>query len=183
MDFTRIRVDDIAGASPLRAALKASWVAHLIEAGPPFPPVLVTGTATGGRLVDGRHRVAAARALGLEWLDALVVDEADEVEVLIAACRANAVEHVPLATRRRAAMRLLELCPGWSDRRIAVATRIAPTSVGKWRAEMDTCGVHLDTRQGQDGKTYPAPQRRRRRPGWLRRLVRWVLARLFGSRS
>lgn len=173
MELRRVRLDAINAdaGSPLRAKLDEGWIAHLVAAGPPFPPLLVTAEL---RLVDGWHRHEAARRLTLEEIDALVGQfPAGQLNMLVQACKANAVLRAPLADRRRAAQRLIALSD-WSDRRIASYARVSPTSVGAWRVQMDTSGVQLDRRVGADGKLYPAPApaSAKRRWPWIRRLFR-----------
>ena len=182
----RVRIATVTGESPVRREWNAERVAELVAARRLILPILVTADL---RLVDGAYRLAAARQLGWESIDALVVDAPDEAARIAAACRVNDVERLSRAERRMAAARLLELEPTWSDRRVARITGTSPSSVGAWRAKMDTSGVHLDasgvqsdTRIGSDGKRHSA-SRPRTRVGWLRRLLRRLGAWLRRHRS
>ncbi len=171
----RVRIATVTGESPVRREWNGERVAELVAARRLILPILVTADL---RLVDGAYRLAAARQLGWESIDALVVDAPDEAARIAAACRVNDVERLSRAERRMAAVRLLELEPTWSDRRVARITGTSPSSVGAWRAKMDTSGVQPDTRGvqsdtriGSDGKHYPA-RRQNGRVGWFRRLLR-----------
>lgn len=130
------------GESPVRREWNADRVAKLVVAGRLILPILVTADLRPG---DGAYRLAAARQLGWESIDALIVDAPDEAARIAAACQVNEVERLSRAERRLAAMRLLELEPAWSDRRVARITGTSPTSVGAWRSKVDTSGVQMDT--------------------------------------
>ena len=182
----RVRIATVSGESPVRREWNADRVAELVAARRLILPILVTADL---RLVDGAYRLAAARQLGWESIDALVVDAPDEAARIAVACGVNDVEVLSRAERRMAATRLLELQPTWSDRRVARITGTSPSSVGAWRSKMDTSGVHLDasgvqsdTRIGSDGKRYPA-RRQNGRVGWFRRLLRRLGAWLRRHRS
>ena len=69
--MTLLRIDDLLASVPIDPAshLEAARVeryAGMIDAP---PPVVLFGTLEGVFLVDGYHRVAAARLLGLETLE------------------------------------------------------------------------------------------------------------------
>ncbi len=170
-----VRIATVTGESPVRREQNAERVAELVAARRLILPILVTADL---QLVDGAYRLAAARQLGWTTIDALIVDAPDEAARIATACRVNDVERLSRAERRKAAVRLLELEPTWSDRRVARITGTSPSSVGTWRSKMDTSVVHLDasgvqsdTRIGSDGKRYPA-RRQNGRVGWFWRLLR-----------
>jgi ParB-like chromosome segregation protein Spo0J len=125
-----------------------------------WPPILV-GRADG-RVIDGVHRVAAARLLGLDRIDASFFDGGLD-EALIEFVRRNVYHGLPLTLRerKRAAGRVLLAHPEWSDRRIAELCAISPKTMGRLRrnlAESPAGEVaHLDvsSRIGRDNKSRP----------------------------
>ena len=170
-----VRIATVTGECPVRREQNADRVAELVAARRLILPILVTADL---ELVDGAYHLAAARQLGWETIDVLIVDAPDEAARIATACRENDVERLSRAERRMAAARLLELEPTWSDRGVARMTGTPPSSVGTWQAKMDTSGVQMDasgvqidTRIGSDGKHYGASQPRTR-VGWLRRRLR-----------
>jgi len=70
----RLRIDDLLAAAPVdpEAHLDAARVERYTRTLEDLPPVLVFETAQGPLLVDGYHRVAAARRLELETIEAEV---------------------------------------------------------------------------------------------------------------
>ena len=125
-----------------------------------WPSILVSRTT--GAVIDGVHRVAAARRLGLDAIDATYFEGSAD-EALIEFVRRNVYHGLPLTLRerKRAARRVLLAHPQWSDRRIAELCAISPKTVGRLRAlggEGPAGEVpHLDTalRVGRDNKTHP----------------------------
>ena len=165
------------------------WVGQLMELGGDWPPILVTKDL---HVVDGHHRVVAARRLRKRTIAVEELSELDGAAALVeAAATANAFHGLPLtrADRRCIVDRLLQLAPEWSDRRIAAAAGVSPTTVGTRRRAMqplapaeaaetrpDVRTGHLNVRVGRDGKKYPAPPRppqdARPTTGLLRRIAR-----------
>jgi hypothetical protein len=144
--------------------LEQRWVTQLCASAPNWPPILVTDTL---QVLDGHHRVAAARRLGKNTISATILSGLGPAEALEAAIAANATHGLALSRdeRRRLVDRLLHAAPEWSDRRIAVAVAVSPTTVGKRRrahaeSEPPPSGVqdgHPARRIGRDGKAYPVP--------------------------
>ena len=157
LNFRCLRDLGAAKDTPRLRPVDPEWVQRLVAAGPDaWPPLLVDHA---GRIADGWHRLAAAQAIGRDTLPVLVFCPANDAEFLEAAALAN--QHgQPLssAQQKSAALRLLALDPQMSDRRIARAVGVSPTSVGTWRKAGVQTG-HLDTtdpiRIGADGKHYP----------------------------
>lgn len=182
-----VAVAELAGfSSPVREVDEA-WVAALVAAGPPFAPIVVTAPPDSA-LVDGAHRVRAAIALGLTTLLARVVVAETEADIVAAALRANR-EQVKLLTRserKAAALRLIKVAPGWSDRAIARATGCSHTSIARWRENgigQSTTGT-ASGGQGGQSTTPSAGQAQRPRcdhrshrgPAWaFRRLWRCLV--------
>ena len=200
-DTTALRIADLIGAplGPRLRGIDAHWVAILEELGPDaWPSILVDGE---GRVIDGWHRIEAARGHSLEELTVEVRAVESEGEFLEAAALANR-HGLPLraSERRMAAESLLILSPGWSDRRIAMAVGVSPTSIGTWRSSQGVQNGHLarngELRIGRDGKRYPLTPALRRPPAvatpvtttartraWIGRIVRWLLRQFRSRRS
>ncbi len=104
----------------------------------------------------------------------------DEAVAWEPAIRMNSSHGLPFSARQRreAALRLLCLAPGWSDRRIAAAAGVAPRSVGRWRKDAaQRAGEempHLSTeeRVGQDGRRHLSGQELEARREVVRELLR-----------
>jgi len=126
----------------------------LAEAGPQLPPVLVHGATM--RVLDGLHRVQAARLRGETEIGAVYFD-GDENAAFVKAVRANVAHGLPLsiADRRVAAARIISLYPQWSDRAVADAAGLAPKTVRAIRDRIAPAGDRSGSRVGRDGKLRP----------------------------
>jgi ParB-like chromosome segregation protein Spo0J len=149
-----------AGSSFRDGGLCAEHVERLVALGGSWPPIVVT--RVGGLVVDGAHRVAAARRLGLARLDAVLFDGGEE-DAFIEFLRRN-VAHGLLLTlqeRKQAAVRVLRVHAAWSDRRVAELCGISPKTVGRLRADTKSCPTEEDpqldmsTRVGRDERARP----------------------------
>lgn len=127
-------------------------VAALAGALDATPPIVVNRRDM--TVVDGAHRVAAARRRGttvlcVEWFDG------DELSTLHEFIRRN-IHHglaVSAEDRSRGVQRSLRLDPGWSDRRIAHGCGVSPKLVARMRGESAQAG--LEKRVGRDGRARP----------------------------
>jgi len=134
------------------------WLAHRYG---DLPAVVVN--RADRTVIDGAHRVAAARRLGLhvvpvEWFDGGVLAAFAEFVAR------NAAGGFPLSRldREHGVRRVLAAEPEWSDRRIAHCARVSPKVVARLRAGVDgPTGRFGDRRVGRDGRVRPA------RPGTL----------------
>jgi ParB-like chromosome segregation protein Spo0J len=121
---------------------------------------------TGFRLIDGRHRVEAAKLLGHSVISARVVDCTD-TEALVLAMKSNILHGLPLsrADRISGAKRVLTSHPDWSDRAVASVAGLSAKSVASIRRSMADDGMSVPgKRLGRDGKRHPiAPAEGRRR--------------------
>lgn len=108
------------------------WVRQLVDTPDRWPPIVIS---QDGHVIDGHHRVVAARRLGLISVQARRLDADDDVSMLEAAIAANSVHGLPLtrADRRMLVDRLLLAVPTRSDRRIAATVGVSPTTVGNRR--------------------------------------------------
>lgn len=120
-----------------------------------LPPILVQ--RNGFRVIDGMHRVAAAKLRRQDRITARVVDCTD-AEALVLAIRANTLHGLPLSRQDRlhGAKRILSLHPGWSDRAVAAAAGISPRSVATIRGRQADGDLAPGKRLGRDGKLHPA---------------------------
>jgi ParB-like chromosome segregation protein Spo0J len=143
------RLDDSLSLRPLDAAhvLVLTGVLDLC------PPIVVQRGSC--RVLDGRHRAAAAAALGRDTIAVQWVD-GDEATLLEAAISANSLHGLPLthAQRKAAAARLLDLAPDWSNRRVARACGLSEATVRRM-PRPGASATQVDTRTGSDGKAYP----------------------------
>lgn len=135
-------------------------VRRLMRLGGRWSPILVhEGT---GVVIDGVHRVAAARLLGLVRIEATLFSGGPD-EALIEFVRRNVHHGLPLTLRERkwAAGRVLGVHPHWSDRRIAGICALSPKTVGRLRLVSGEASSEeipqLDTqmRIGRDNRLRP----------------------------
>jgi ParB-like chromosome segregation protein Spo0J len=141
----------------------------LMESVDSWPPIVVWGDDPV--VVDGCHRVEAARRLGRYSVIAIRFLGSPE-EAFIEAVRRNVNHGLPLsvADRRRAARRVLSRNPEWSDRRIASLCGLSDKTVGRLRRVATGGIVAVDRRVGRDGKVRPVQS------GQVRDRVRQALA-------
>ncbi len=140
--------------------LNEEHVHRLVALAGHWPPVLVN--RPDGLVIDGTHRVEAARILGLDRIEAWYFDGGPD-DALIEFVRRNVHQGLPLTLRerKRAAEHVLSAHPEWSDRRIAELCAISPKTVGRLRGKTTarpTEGIlQLDawTRIGRDNKWRP----------------------------
>ena len=128
-----------------------------------LPPILVQ--EEGWRVIDGLHRLEAAKLRGNDIVKARFVDCTDS-EALVLAMKANSSHGLPLskADRILGAKRVLAAHPHWSDRAIATITGLSAKTIASLR-DHSAGGTHLGTKRlGRDGKRRPVtPGEGRRR--------------------
>ncbi|GAA2664420.1 ParB N-terminal domain-containing protein [Streptomyces aculeolatus] len=159
------------GDSPRLAGVDPDHV-RLLAALPRLPPVLVhRGTM---RVVDGMHRLHAARLRGETTLPATFFD-GDEKEAFLRAVERNLADGLPLSLhdREAAAVRILAAYRHWSDRAVATAAGLSPTTVGAIRRRffVPAGGADAPGRVGRDGRVRPldATAGRLRASRWIAR--------------
>ena len=180
------RVDTLVAGSQLRAAgLDEGHVAAFCELEGRWPPLLVWARERE-LVLDGAHRLAAARRLGHDTVQVVAFD-GDADQAFVEAVRHNIGHGLPLtiADRTRASDHILRRHPDWSDRRIAEVCGLSPHTVAKLRDAPPRCEappsgkksvpatatrggdriVEIESRWGRDGKSRPA------QPGLLRERV------------
>lgn len=125
----------------------------LVEAFAYLPPVVVHRKSMA--VIDGNHRVLAARMLKRPTIPAVFFD-GDEDEAYVEAVRHNVAHGRPLnlQERERAASHLIATHPDWSDRRISEVCGLAPQTVARRRRSATVPNGQL-SRVGRDGKSRP----------------------------
>jgi hypothetical protein len=108
------------------------------------------------RVIDGMHRLDAARIKGHDTISVRYFDGSEEDAFLLAVA-ANVKHGLPLtlADRRTAAGRVIRLRPEASDRWIAELTGLAAKTVAAIRRQAPEQGLHLARRIGRDGRFRP----------------------------
>ncbi|MET7366685.1 ParB N-terminal domain-containing protein [Streptomyces sp. NPDC005566] len=147
-----------AGDSPRLRGLDLAHVQLLAENFDDLPPLLVQRSTM--RIVDGTHRLAAARLNGAELLPVRWFEGSD-ADAFVTAVRLNTGQGLPLAGRERAtaAARILVSHPDWSDRWIASVCGVAPRTVAALRrrptGDRQRSDVRSEMRTGRDGRRRP----------------------------
>ncbi|MCH0566153.1 ParB-like nuclease domain-containing protein [Streptomyces sp. MUM 2J] len=116
-----------------------------------LPPILVhRGTM---RVIDGVHRLMAARLRGDRSLDVTFVDDSED-NCFIRAVEANNAHGMPLslADRKAAAARILRGRPEWSDRAVAGIVGLSPKTVAVVRQKPSEEIPQSTMRIGRDGR-------------------------------
>ncbi|MEV0358084.1 ParB/RepB/Spo0J family partition protein [Nocardia sp. NPDC050697] len=148
-----VLVDSIRDSVAVReeSSRSAEHVRLLAECSAPLPPIIVHRPTM--RLIDGAHRLAAARSRGCERVPVRFFD-GSEADAFALAVQANVAHGLPLtlAERKAASTRLMVSHPHWSDRLIAKTTGLSHHTVGKLRKRATGQDAQLHRRIGIDGK-------------------------------
>jgi len=133
-------------------------VRALTELNGAWPPILVWGP--DNVVVDGAHRVAAARQLGLRTILAIrFVGTSDEA--FVESIQRNVNHGLPLTLSERisATREVLSRHPQWSDRWISQLCALSAKTVARLRREGAGEGpagpAQVRARLGRDGRTRP----------------------------
>jgi hypothetical protein len=107
------------------------------------------------RVIDGMHRLRAAKLRGREEILAQFFD-GDEASSFILAVKENTLHGLPLSLndRKSAARRIFRMYPTWSDRMVADVAGIAPKTVARVRKGLDEKHTP-EARIGRDGRIRP----------------------------
>jgi len=155
-----IALDAVHLGPSLRAAgIDPSHVAALAEVPTSWPPILVN--RANRSVVDGQHRIAAARQLGMRELKVTWFDGSPD-DTYFEFVRRNVVHGLPLtlAERRAAARHMLKSQRRRSDRAIASVCGVSPTTVARLRKELGSDALanrpqDATGRVGLDGRVRP----------------------------
>ena len=138
--IAEITLDEEIASRPLDPDIVAEYPERM-AAGDEFPPLRVMRDDDAGVnwLVEGFHRLEAARWNGLESIDC-DISKGDRRAALLASAGANATHGLRRSAedKRRAVQKLLTdpEWAKWSDRQIAVWCKVTHPFVGKVRAEL-----------------------------------------------
>lgn len=142
--------------SPRQAGEDLEHTRMLARIDAELPPIIVHRQTM--RVIDGMHRLGAARMRGDEMVQVRFFD-GDEQEAFVLAVRTNIAHGLPLSydDRARAAERVIGSHPGWSDRAIAAAVGLGARTVGNVRRRMqrEHNAGEARVRTGRDGRTRP----------------------------
>lgn len=143
----------VSGDSPRSDGEDELHVQRLVEAEWPLPPILVHRSSM--RIIDGRHRVSAAKRKGFDSIDAYLIDGSDDA-MFVVAVQENVAHGLPLtlADRRAATAKILRTHPHWSDRLVAKTTGISAKTVSAIRCATEENRQSHD-RLGRDGRVRP----------------------------
>ncbi|MFF0792379.1 nuclease [Streptomyces spiralis] len=119
-----------------------------------LPPILVQ--VDGCRVIDGLHRLEAARLMGEAGIRARFLDCSNS-EALVIAMKANGSHGLPLskADRVAGARQVLGSHPDWSDRAIAGITGLSAKTIASLRDRSAIATPLGGKRIGQDGRRRP----------------------------
>jgi ParB-like chromosome segregation protein Spo0J len=119
-----------------------------------LPPILVQ--RSGHRIIDGMHRLAAAKLRGERSITAYLIDCSDAA-ALVLAIRSNTLHGLPLsrADRISGAKRILMAHPDWSDRAVASVTGMSAKTIAVLRNRSSGEVLSFEKRLGLDGKRRP----------------------------
>ncbi|MEV4314725.1 streptomycin biosynthesis protein [Actinocrispum sp. NPDC049592] len=144
--------------SPRLAGEDPEYVRLLAQIGTELPPIIVSRRTN--RVIDGMHRLSAARIRGDETIAVRYFDGDDDAAFLMAV-EINMRHGLPLspADREAAAARVLASHPHWSDRTIAERTGLAWTTIGAIRRRGGPDLPQPAARVGKDGRSRPVDGR------------------------
>jgi len=171
----RLPVDQLRSGFSPRSRLDPDHVERLVELHAQWPPIVVHADTMA--VVDGSHRLAAARCLGMRSVQVVMFEGTFE-QASVEAIRAN-VEHglpLSLSDRKRAATDLLGRHAEWSDRFLGKVCGLAPKTIARIRADYEATTAKASDvqrpmcRLGRDGRLRPIS------PGALERAVSAAIA-------
>jgi hypothetical protein len=140
--------------SPRQDGESKAHIAEMVGAAD-IPPIIVHQPTM--RVIDGRHRLAAA-TLGHQDTIATRFFDGTAEEAFVLGVAANITHGLKLTRkdRKAAAVRILGMYPEWSDRTIAATAGLSHPTVAVIRRRCSTGKTfQLNTRLGRDGKARP----------------------------
>ncbi|MET0237260.1 MAG: ParB/RepB/Spo0J family partition protein [Kibdelosporangium sp.] len=151
----KVAIEALSAAdSPRLAGESKEHTENLAESGTGLPPIIVHRRTM--RVIDGMHRLRAARLRGDTEIDVHFFD-GDGKDAFLLAVRINVAQGLPLslADRTHAAARIVDSHPHWSDRAIAQVAGLAPNTISAIRKCSTARGAQSNTRIGRDGRVRP----------------------------
>src|ERR1700683_444823 len=155
LDTKKIPVSSLlTGRSPRINGENPEHLRILAESDAILPPILVHRASM--RVIDGMHRVSAARLRREETIEVRFFDGSEDA-AFIAGVKANRAHGLPLslADREAAASRILITNADYSDRWIANVAGIATGTVAAIRRRVGPDNGQPTARLGQDGRVRP----------------------------
>ncbi|WP_308370120.1 ParB/RepB/Spo0J family partition protein [Streptomyces sp. McG3] len=152
---TFVPVDQVTETCLVRVAgSRPDHVSALAQCPDGLPPILVHRPTM--QVIDGVHRLRAAKLRGDATIGARFVDGSEE-DAFVLAVSANVTQGLPLtlADRTSAAARILASHPHLSDRLIASTAGLSTKTVAAIRQRSTGEMTQLHTRLGRDGKVRP----------------------------
>lgn len=119
-----------------------------------LPPILIQ--KGNYRIVDGMHRVEAARLRGEKSIRARLITCTDQ-DAFVLALKTNTLHGLPLSRSDRifGAKHILVWHPDWSDRAVAAATGLGAKTIASLRHHSADGIQQFSKRVGRDGKRHP----------------------------
>lgn len=151
----------------LRAGLNEPVISEYEEAmreGAVFPPVIIWVSDGVYLLIDGFHRVEAAKRCGFLEIEAIEAGSTTKVQALCEAATSNAYHGLRFtsADKRNAIAKLLRASPDSSNSAVAKLLSVSSHTVESVRSSE---GLGVAMVKGRDNKMYPAKVKREPRPG------------------
>jgi ParB-like chromosome segregation protein Spo0J len=144
----------LAACSPRAKGENPAYISLLANADRELEPILAHRSTM--RVIDGMHRLRAAEARGATHIPVRYYDGSDD-DAFVVSVRLNVNHGLPLTSdeRKRAASRIIDAYPHWSDRTIARCAGLSAKTVGALRRRATEEIPQLETRLGRDGKMRP----------------------------
>jgi hypothetical protein len=151
-----------ASDSPRQQGQNREHTYQLLASEADLPPILVHRPSM--RVIDGMHRLRVAVLRDQPEIQVRFFD-GSAADAFVLAVRANVAHGLPLSLsdRTAAADRILQSHPHWSNRSIAKASGLAPSTVASIRARSTGRIGHSNVRLGQDGRERPLDSSQGRR--------------------
>jgi len=151
----------IASYSPRLIGEDREYARALAESEARLPPIVVHRQTM--RVVDGVHRLCAARLRGMDHIEARFITSS-ESDAFALAVAINVIHGKPLslADRIAATERIFTLHPHWSDRAVAEVVGMSATKVSDIRRAMAGDLLQPESRLGRDGRVRPLNSAHRR---------------------
>lgn len=153
--LTRLPLADIVQPdSPRLSGLNDEHARLLASSEAALPPILVNRRTM--RVVDGAHRLLAAKLRGQRAIDVAFCD-CDAEAAFVLAVEKNVTHGLPLSRSERtaAAERIIDAYPEWSDRAIAAVSGLSHKTVGVIRRRLTKDAEPVTHRRGRDGRLRP----------------------------
>jgi ParB-like chromosome segregation protein Spo0J len=150
-----VSVDSLTpGESPRLEGIDITYAEALANLESDLPPIFVQRSSM--RVIDGMHRLQAARLSGRHKIHACFLD-CDEDEAFLLAVAANTAHGLPLTIdeKRAAVAHIIRIRPDASDRWIAQISGLSAATVAAVRQANTETIPSSDRRLGRDGRLRP----------------------------